>query len=69
MGKSLFVKLLLGIGGGVNAVYSMITPLLLSLLWIKNMDLEIWQICLIFGITFVAMIFRAYKIGFITEHG
>jgi hypothetical protein len=60
-------KVIIAIFGGIDAVVSILTPLLLALLWIKFSDVQGFNLNFFYAIGLLATLFRAYKIGWMTK--
>ena len=60
-----FLIIILAILGGINAVVSMLTPIVLVMVWIRFAGLQDWQSYLFFSLGLLATLFRAIQIGFL----
>lgn len=60
-----FTKVILSILGGVDVVFTMFTPILIAVLWVKVSNLENWTEYFFYGIGLLATMFRAIKIGWL----
>ena len=55
----------LAVLGGIDAVITMVTPIILVTLWINEVNIfNGWKFYLLMGIGLLATLFRAIKIGF-----
>jgi len=58
---------LIAILGGVDAVITILTPILLSFLWISYANLFGWKAYLFLAVGFLATLFRGIRIGFLKQ--
>jgi len=59
------LKVLLATLGGINAVFSISIPILVSLLWIRIGGLIGWSSYVLLSAGILASVFRSIKIGFL----
>lgn len=58
-----FSKVILSILGGIEVVFTMFSPILIAVLWVKVSSLENWTEYFFYSIGLLATMFRAIKIG------
>lgn len=56
--------ILIGLFGGINVVFTIISPLLLSIIWVSIMGFTDWQLYLFYFMGAASTLFRGFKIGF-----
>lgn len=60
-------KISLAILGGIETVFYMITPILISLIWINVFDTSKAGTLILYSVALIASVFRAIKIGWLRE--
>ena len=60
-------KILLSVMAGVDAVIYMVTPIILSVVWITLRGLDDYGTALFFALGLIATTFRAIKIGWLKK--
>ena len=58
-------KILIAILGGVEAVFSIASPILLALLWIRYSSLESISAWFLLSAGIIASVFRAIRVGWL----
>ncbi len=62
-----FLLVLLAIFGGIEVVFYIFTPIVISIFWVYLIGLETWTSYFFFVICLLATLFRAIKIGFLKK--
>ena len=60
-----FLIAILAILGGIEVVFSIMTPIIVAIFWIYLVGLSEWSSYLFIIVCFLATLFRAIKIGFL----
>ncbi len=60
-----FLIAILAILGGIEVVFSIMTPIIVAIFWIHLIGLSEWSSYLFIMVCFLATLFRAIKIGFL----
>ncbi len=60
-----FLIAILAILGGIEVVFSIMTPIIVAIFWIYLVGLSEWSSYLFIMVCFLATLFRAIKIGFL----
>lgn len=56
--------ILIGLFGGIDVVFTIISPLLLSIIWVSIMGFTGWQLYLFYFMGAASTLFKGFKIGF-----
>lgn len=59
-----FKIILMSIFGGIDVVFTIITPLLLAVIWVNMIGLNNWMAYTFYGVAATSTLFRGFKIGF-----
>lgn len=61
------IKILLATLAGVESVFYMVTPILISLIWVSLFSFQSWGSYIIYGTGLLASVFRGIKIGWLKK--
>ncbi len=62
-----FSVIILAILGGIEVVFTIFTPIVIAIFWVKIIGIENWASYVFFGMCLLATLFRAIKIGFLKK--
>ena len=62
-----FLLVILAILGGIEVVFTIMTPIIIAIFWVTIIGIENWTSYIFFGVCLVATLFRAIKIGFLKK--